>query len=327
MAGLRTSLELIQDALEKAGEKSDGTSEYQSFVISQMNQRYKQILAGANVFKQDLGEPWSWAKARYPNILTLEPPYENGTVSLTEDSDVGTLSTPPSYSLTGRILKLSGRPDYIRIASHTASAPNFTLDAPYSEDTISSSAFAAHKIDYDLGASGGSTSGILRLFSPFRVYKSQAIDADRTGLISQLEQRAFEEKWPLKGMLSGTPTEFCQTYSFDGLISVRFNRSVSERTRLEYDYIPVPAELTYDASSVPIIPEAYRDVLSLLAAHDVLLDKEDDKAQTFFAFCQNQLAAMITAERKAQQNTRRNFGRIVPRLDKTLSRRLWVSRD
>lgn len=327
MAGLRTGLDLIQDALEKAGEKSDGTSEYQSFALTQMNQRYKQILSGSTIFDVDLGEPWAWAKARYPNVLILEVPYSTGGVSLTEDSAAGTFDTPPAASIAGRFLKLAGRVDYMRITSHTAGAPNFTLDAPYTDATISASAFEAHKLDYEIGATGGSTSGILRLFAPFRVNKSQSGEADGLGLISQLDQGAFEEKWPIRCLASGTPTEFCQPYSNDGLMVIRFNKSVAEKTRLEYDYIPVPDPIAYLSTSIPIILEAYRDILSLVTSHDILVDKEDDKAQLFFGFAKAQLQALVAAQRKDKQNTRRNFGRMVARLDQVRPRRLWVTQD
>lgn len=327
MAGLRTTAELLDDALDKAGEKTNGTSEYNAFALTQMNQRYKQILSGAAVFSVSLGEPWAWAKSRYPAILILEPVYETGSVALTQDSAAGTFSTAPAASQVGKLLKLADRPDVMRIASHTAATTAFTLDGAYADATITGSAFKAYKLDYELGASGGLTTGILRLFSPFRVHRPQASEADGTGTISQLDQPSFEEKWPLNSIEGGVPTEFCLTYAFDGLVSVRFNKSVAVKTRLEYDYIPVPAELTDVSTSVPLIPEAYRDILSLATAHDILLDKEDDKAQSFFQLTQASLVSMVTASRKDRQNTRRNFGRIIPRLDLTRTRRLWATED
>jgi len=327
MAGLRTTADLLADALEKAGEKSDGTSEYQSFALVQMNQRYKQILSGATVFEVNLGQPWPWAKARFPKVLTLEPPYATGTVGLTLDSVAGLFSTAPTTSLAGRLLKLTDRPDYIRIDTHTAGAPNFVIDAPYSETTITGSAFAAHQLEYDIGVAGGSIEGILRLFAPFRVYKTQGISLEGQGLINQLSQPLMEYEYPLNQLKDGTPTQFCQSYNSDGLIVVRFNKSVSERTRLEYDYIPVPAELVATAASIPVILEAYRDVLSLATAHDILADKEDDKAQVFFSFTKAQLQAMASSQGKERQNTRANYGRIIARPDQTQRRRFWHTQD
>lgn len=326
MANLRTTEDLLIDALRKAGEKTDGTSQYASDALEYMNAVYKNILAGATKFLPSLGEPWAWAKARYPTIIQLLVPYQAGSVSLTANSSTGTFSAAPPISLAGRFLKADDRPDYMRIASHTASTTSFELDAPYADTTGSSLSYKAHKLDYEIGATGGGTDGVLRLFAPMRVHRQQTDEADGTGLISELDERNYAEKYPMRSLLRGTPTEYAVVGNADGLITVRFNKSVNTITRVEIDTIQVPDPLTNSSASIPLIPEAHREVLSFCTAHDILFDKEDDKAQAMYAFAQAELQAMVTAQRKARQNARRNFGRLVPRLDQ-VGRFPWRTGD
>lgn len=326
MSNLRTTQDLLVDALRKAGEKTDGTSQYAGDALEYMNTNYKNILTGATMFELSLGEPWAWAKARYPLIIQLEVPYSAGSVALTLGSTAGLFSAPPAASMANRLLKLVSRPDYIRIASHTAGAPDFVIDAPYMDETITGSGFLAHKLDYEIGATGGGNDGILRLFAPMRVYRNQGTEADGTGLISELDQRTFAEKYPLRTLPDGTPTEYCVLHSDDGLIVLRFNKSVAVLTRVEIDQILVPVPLTDSSTSIPLIPEAHREVLSMCTAHDILVDKEDDKQQLFFNFAKAKLQAMMSAQRKARQNARRNFGRMIPRPDQTV-RYPWRTKD
>lgn len=141
--------EIKNAVLQKCGELTDGNSSYDELVVTYLNELYKGLMTGGNEFNVEFSEAWSWAKAKRPLILTLLPPYETGTVTLTEGSMIGTLSSAPSYSLTDWILKVESEDDYITIANHTASSTTIKLDQPYTDDTGTYN-FKAIKVRYDL---------------------------------------------------------------------------------------------------------------------------------------------------------------------------------
>src|SRR5712675_1131001 len=98
MTFLATGADLIADALRKSGEKQDGTSDFQSDALTYMNAHYQKFVAGGNDFEVDLGDPWPWAKAKYPGVLTLLVPYSDGSITVTNNSNVATFSIPPAAS-------------------------------------------------------------------------------------------------------------------------------------------------------------------------------------------------------------------------------------
>ncbi len=309
MANLTTTEDLVIDALRKAGEKTDGTSDYETDALEAMNSFYRSILAGGNEFDVELGEAWSWAKSANPGILTLKAPYETGTVSLTNASLVGAFSAAPAISLAGRFLKLENRSEYFRIATHVAASTAFTLDGEYTGETGSGLAYAAHKLDYELA------SGIIRQIGPMTTYKTQGGRSDNEGKIFSMELAIFSSQFPMHLLQSGVPTHFTVVYATDGLSTVRFNTSAAEDTRVEYDYIPEPTALTREASSIPVIPKAYRQALASATAYSLCMDKEDSKATHFFQLTQQKLKAMVGGARREQRHTSKDRGRIIPRAD------------
>lgn len=321
MANMRTTEDLIEDALRKAGEKTDGTSDYIADAVKYMNGHYRKILSGGNYLDVDLGDPFYWAKAKYPGVITVEVPYDTGTVTLTQGSTSGTFSSAPAASQAGKYLQINGIWEYYRIVTHTAASTSFTIDSPFNDSTVTS-AYKALKLDYDLDAAS-----ILRLFAPFKCYRSQTSDADYEGKVVGLDIRSFEKKYPLFKITSGTPTEFAFLYETDGLVTVRFNKYVSVNTKIEYDYIPVPTDLTNDSSSIPIIPDGHRELLSMATAYSILLDKEDSKASHYLSATQSAMKALAAAFHREAMQVSRNRGRLIARGDDFGVRNWPVSGD
>ncbi len=239
MSRLETFSDLKIAALEKAGELTDGTSDYDTTVEEQINALNRSIYSGANEFNVDLGEPWEWAKPRNPGVLTLIPPFETGTISLTQDSASATLSSAPAVglgSLKNHFLIITGISTVYRISAHTANATAVTLDQIYLEDTAATASFKIVKLDYDL------TAGIERLIGPMRTYKANNDDASTE--ISGIDRNAFDRLYPLARPKSGIPERFSVIAEANGLLTVRFSHYQAEdKIRVEYDYIPVAPTL------------------------------------------------------------------------------------
>lgn len=311
MANLTTTADIKTAVLNHVGELTNGTSPYDSRALEYINRVYQEIVSGSSVFVPDLGEPWSWAKAQSPGTFVVRPPYETGTVSLTAGLASGSFSIASPISLTGQYLRVEGRSEVFRISSHVAAATAFTLDAPYT-DASGTFAFKVHQLTYSLGGGGVK---IQRLVEPMRVYRGQSYEGDSEGKVYGVGSDSLTREWPLGLLQRGTPTHFATIGEVDGVFSIRVNKSVNELTKFEYEYIPVPADLTASPDTTPIIPREDRVVLVYGATYLLMVDKEDTRADYYFRLAQQKLQAMVLNRRKEMAQTAKEFGALVPRQD------------
>lgn len=299
--------DLKKGALLRAGEPTDGTSSYDSLALKYLNQIYFNIIAGSNEFDIDCGEPWVWARSRSPIILTLKAAFGTqalggnvggATVSVTTGSSSGIFSTAPTTSMAGQYLYVQdNNPERYRILTHTASTTSFTLDGPYNGTTNAAANFLVLIIVYPIGSS----ENILRLVEPFRVYK-MTFDEDRNYQIYGVDPNSFNMHYPLSSVVGGVPNRFMTFIDNDGNLSVRMNEFLTEDTRCEVDYIPVPAELTDSDTSIPLIPRAHRSLLEYGVTALLMLDKGDSRAATYVSMTQAGMKALVQATRKEQSH-------------------------
>lgn len=155
MAQFRTTADIVDLALLNGGEVTNGNSPYESQVLGYLNRVHMAIVAGGTIpigkdTTVEIDEVWPWARSRLPLILELQPKFDSGTLTLTQGSEAGTFSSAPSVSLAGWYFRVDGSDDWFRIASHTAAASAFELDAAYTDASSSGLSFEAVKLDYDL---------------------------------------------------------------------------------------------------------------------------------------------------------------------------------
>lgn len=319
MANLTHAQDIKQAILKHAGELVNGNSPYESLVIEYMNRVYQEILSGGNTFVPEFSAAWPWAKAQNSAVLQLDPPYETGTITLTKGSTSGTLSVASASSLAGRFLKITERPEVFRISAHTAATTAITLDAAYTDDSGSGLTFEAHKLDYTLAA------GIQRLIEPMRTYRNQSDADDSTGKIYGIDRETLSSKFPMRDVMGGVPANFAIVGEVDGTIRVRFSHSVTTETRVEYDYIAIPSDLTDSTGSIPLLPREDRMVLVYGATYFLMLDKNDSRADAYFRLTQSKLQAMIQARDKEARSSGKNFGRMFARQEELPETRLTTS--
>jgi len=140
----------VDDILTRAGEVTNGNSQFEADALRYLNRVHHTIIAGGSEFNIDVDEPWLWARAKEPLRLELQPKFNTGTVSLTKGSEDGTFSSAPTPSLEGYYLKADGRDEIFRISQHTAGATAFELDSAYTDATGGTLSFKAFKLDYEL---------------------------------------------------------------------------------------------------------------------------------------------------------------------------------
>ena len=155
MAQFRSTADILDLALLAAGEVTNGNSPYEAQALNYINRVHFAIVAGGTIplgkdATVDIDEPWTWAQAERPLILELQPKYNTGSVTLTQGSEAGTFSSAPTDSLAGWNLRITGRDEVLRIASHTAGGTAFELDGAYPDASGSGLNFESFLLDYDL---------------------------------------------------------------------------------------------------------------------------------------------------------------------------------
>lgn len=152
---LRNTNDIKKEILQLSGELTDGTSAYDSIAVNYLNEGYKKIMAGGNIFGIDCSDPFPWATTKNPIILTLYPEFKSGSINMTLGSYNGTFSNIPvdsngnQISVKGWYLKLTDFADFYFIRFHNAGTLNFQIDQKWTNQTTSGN-FTVFPLEYDL---------------------------------------------------------------------------------------------------------------------------------------------------------------------------------
>lgn len=317
MANTYSTSDIIKGTLQRVGERTDSTSPLHTLALKYINRAYSDILKGNSVFSPEVREVWPWA--RKTGSILLPPNYRQGNATLTNGSVNGILSVPPAFSLVGYNFYVTTPTNaettsYYQIATHVASSANFTLDFGYVEPS-GTYGYNAMPLTVNLNQ------GILRLADPIRQYNTRVLEFGELpqdmGRIYYMNYNSFWEKWPLELLLNDIPSKFTIVSYSDSNMVLRFNKWVSQAIRLDYDYISTQPALTDDSNSIPLVPFEDRDVLEMMAAYYMYLDKKQPAdAETYKGLSAQRIAAMKMAN-QGQEKLGKVFGQIIPRLDDT----------
>lgn len=333
MANYRFSSDLIADALFRAGEPTNGTSQFHDRAVVYLNRAYQAVWLGGSEIESDINETWWWLQREGTLVL---PPAVRGGATVTEGASIvgftsfsedggGDLtesavsgegvaglavsgcssnceSAATTPSLVGWHIRFAGRPTVYEIIAHEDGAPSATLDQAYLEGSASL-AFLAFKLDFDLAAD------LLdgRVLSPMRAHRKHAHGDNIDGV-------PYGTLWrntPLPNTPAGVPSEYAQLTERD----VRFNAftgSTDTPLRVSYLYFFQPADLTDSPTEEPVVPFPYRRVLSDIVTYWLHLDKNDDRADAAILAAKALLRAMQREHRKRLVVAGR-LGHIYPR--------------
>jgi hypothetical protein len=318
MANSLSTADLLRGALQKAGELTDGNSDFHDIALRYMNNAYLDLLSGSSIFDPDAGDPYPWALSRSPKTLTLKAFFETGSIAVNQDSTTATLSPAPAAgegSFKDRHLKIDGVDDYYRVSAHTAGSATLTLEHAFVDANVSGSNYRLHKLIYDIG------SDVLRLAAPMRVYRNKTLHDDDDGKIYGINHQALEDNYPLYRLQTGIPTRFSEVYRDDTEYLVQFDKSSSEDAKVDFKYVPVPSHLVDSSTDYPVLPREKRFILEFATAHFLLVDKEDEKASYYFNATSQALKGIIEAKNKEVQHTSKQRGQLVPRADLVSNRK------
>lgn len=186
---------------------------------------------------------------------------------------------------------------------------------------ISASGVLGYNIEDQTGAltysSQYALSAVMRITKPIGIYRNggyYATNAKDANKIFLIDDNTLMREFPISRMNLMVPNRFCIIeQNPDGLTSVRMNSYVDEEIRCELGYIPVHRKLVDNANSFPIVPSPFSDFLVYGAAHFIMLDKSDTKADVFRQLAQADLKAMVVDNRKGMSLSGQDFGRLIPR--------------
>lgn len=310
MSNFQYTTDLKADALWRAGEPTDGTSDYDAVCLTYLNRIYQAVWQGGQELAPDINEDWLWLSKT--GVLTITPGISTGSVSVTKGSTAVTFSNSPTDSLSlavsvsGWFLRIVGHQDVFRISSHIAGQTTATLDSTYTGDTASGASYDVFPLEYTLA------SDVLRLKSPMWARTTATQFPYSPGKISVMDLSSLRELYPLDRIASTIPSAAAMVA--DQI--VRFNTWPTGYMRIEYDYLRVPPALTGAALEEPVIPLKDRRILADGALGFLFADKNDDRSASMGQAVNAQLQAMANENRARMVRTDKTIGKIYPRIDR-----------
>lgn len=290
--------ELRHDVLFRAGEPTDGTSEYHARVLDYLNRVYLAVCQGGQEFGLDVNEDWLWLR-QSASVILVPPITMTGTV--TKGSSAVTLSAAPVDDLGVQVsladdwfLTMTDRRDWVQVVSHTAGGTSATLASSWIHDS-GTVPLLAGKLQMTLP-------NMLRLAGPLMLYDARAWPRQRRTIpVVPVEQ------FLVPSVLSSSPT----MATFRATNRLQIDHPPSKRLRLEYEYLTEPAVLMGGMSEEPLVPLKDRRILADGALAYLLLDKNDDRADALLMTVGVQVRAMANENRAVRARTDSTLGRYI----------------
>ncbi len=309
MANYTNSKDLVDDILFRAGEPTDGTSDFDAQALQYLNRAQQALVTGGAEIDPEINEKWWWLRKDPPGTLKLEAVVDGGTANVTEDSTSVTMSAAPTDAAKNNVsvnkwfFKVDGHEDIFRVSAHTSGNTGVTLGDKYTGDTDTAANYKLFNLEYDLA------SDLIRVVSPMSVFQTRSE-------IEGMDIDSLENLYPLRNILPGVPEAF-------GMVTetkVRFSHygdsdQAGNFIHVEYDYDFLPTDLTDSASETPVVPKQYRRVLADIGLYFLSLDMSDSRAGTFLANAVRGVRAMATENRYRLAVMGRDIGKIIPRQD------------
>lgn len=312
MALFTNTQDLVADALWRANEPTDGSSEYHARCLEYLNAIQHGLVLGGGLGVRDLASAsglyayihevgindWWWARKRGA-LVTARAYVAKGTVQADdttvsvqefegvgadfeaedfEEADFITLATPGD--LSGYELSIDGYPTIYRVAG--SNSDTLTLDQPWIHNSVTDGTIRLYNLEIPLPPD------FIRFASPPRIRQG--------GGYFPISLTALEDLFtePL-GLDSGQPDRAALLAP----LVLRLNRyDQKQRHIIEVEYVALPPDLLAPTDE-PLLPRPHRRVLSTGAASCIMFDKNDAKSKTLASEFK-EFVAVMSAEHRAQ---------------------------
>lgn len=281
-----TGQDIFNAVMQQGGHTQSLSDDYAQDVKMAIMQEYKAVLAQ---------EQWYWAKSPTPGIITTL-----ARVQATAQSIAGTtvtLTASIATSMAGRKFYLNNNQAYYRIAAHTAGTAILTLDATYVERQTGG-ACTIYQDEYQLSAT------CLNPWSPMHIRGQWERDVE---LIQEKQFRA-QYGWSMSTAISVPEAATVIRADINQVPTIQIAPWTTDAINLEYDYVPVPATLTFNGNAstdTPIFPKHFRWVLYQRALSQLYATKNDDLSERAWKRAEVGIGQMI--DTYLHSGTQHNF--------------------
>lgn len=308
MAAYETTLDIKFDILFRAGEKTDGSSDWDARAMDYIQRAYSAIVQGGQEFDQEVNEDWLWLFRT--GVLTLLPAISK-SATFTIGSTLLTFDTFPvddtntAIPVVGYFVRPSGVGDVFKVTAHSVGQVNATMDSPF---TGTSGVYNCDVflLVYTLA------DDVMRTRSNMWTRPLNFGFPWRPSQISIVETEVVRTMWPISRVTSGVPTMCSMTDESH----VQFNTFPADRVRVEYDYLFLPDVLTGDAGETPVLPYKDRRVLADMALYFLFQDKNDNRADATALVAKGGIRGMARENHARMAAGDRTLGHLYPRMDR-----------
>lgn len=264
---------ILEDVLFRCGEltaSSGVTSDYRTAAKRFIQRRYHDIV---------IAQPWPWALKSSPGVLNIEAGQSN-TLTISQDSASGTLGTSISSSVSGYWIWVDSEQVPYRISLHVADATSVTLDASYKESSASAAICTIWKDEYSLAT------------DCWKIWR--AWDRNNPSVRIDIIQPS-----EMNDVYTNRATSGSDVYK---LAVIRGNVvritpwPDTEDITIEYEYTSkIASDLSFesDSTDIPIIPDVDRSILSDFSTADLMMVKNDQRAETILQMAMVKYQQMI----------------------------------
>lgn len=337
-----TTDDLKTQALWTAGEPTDGTSDFDTQVLSYLQAVYNVLITGGTLGTRDLATSaglyehvvdiamtdWLWLRKQPPfafvttpacignaSSVTLNQGTQAGTATVTFGSTTVTFSIAPSWNVgTGTTSVEGGR---FKILTQENGVPNPPITVPRIVTHVAGATTAELDAPWPQQTQTVSDWVIWQAeynlpadFERFcEAWKVQGgwINNDQPLNVGSYEQ--VFDKFPLSDSSQGPPSAAARM----GTGVLMMNRWDTFSYRVEGSYVFAPPDLVTGTAQQPLVPVRFRQVLSLGAAMLLMQDKVDSRVNALASQFREMVSTMSDEYRKEQNSGSELSGRMLYR--------------
>lgn len=295
MANFTTAADIIDDALFRAHEPTDGSSDLDAQALVYLNRTHRALCMGGGELVPGLQEDWWWLRGE--GTLVLDTVLTTGTANVTNNNSavvIAAITTASAY--VGWHLKIDGHPDVFKITA--GASDDFTLDSVYTGDTDTAADYKLMHTDYDLATTA------VKLISPMHAHQGRQYMVYQTTLDRLHMEFPFPE--------AGVPEKFAPLDENTVRFSNYGETASGDLIRLQYSYVSLATDLTNATTVAPLVPLMWRHVLADWVYYFLAQDKDEARADSAGAQARAGVIAMQKENRARWGQTGRP-GTIYPR--------------
>ena len=262
MANFDTFANIKLDILDRAGEVTDGTSDYDTAAGRAIVRAFQQL---------SNRHPFLYLRSDPPGAVRTIAPLTTGTVNVENGNTAITFSSAPTPSVAKRKIKITAWDEFYRIATHTAGATAATLDSAFNGTTDTVAPYTVYQDEYDLATDLRHMVGMWT--------------AENLTPIEQKSEEWLRENYPSVASAVWPPLFFARV----GEQRIRFEGYPNVTRRIEYAYTTIPT----DPTDTILVPRNWRYVLADGALYWLYMYKNDNRADAAGVLFLNGVDGMI----------------------------------